>query len=179
MNSLASTLLPFGIEITRHKKSGSSRLIEISARPESARRIAPIAPNAPNAAAAAENVTTDCATTRPIAPGASESGGGTGRNGRNSTASFRETDEGATLPPATSNATGRHSWAGWARVSVRSCCMARRTFIIDVLAHCSPIASHQKLAKTIDDEQGRRRGRAMVITNGIEHAFRYFHVIRN
>ena len=51
--------------------------------------------------------------------------------------------------------------------------------IIDVLVHCSLIASHQKLAKTIDDEQGRRRGRAMVITNGIEHAFRYFHVIRN
>ena len=30
--------------------------------------------------------------------------------------------------------------------------------IIDVLVHCSLIASHQKLAKTIDDEQGRRRG---------------------
>ena len=31
-------------------------------------------------------------------------------------------------------------------------------FIIDVLVHCSPIVNHQKLAKTIDDEQGRRRG---------------------
>ena len=53
-NSLASTLRPFGIEITRHKRSGSIRHIEISARPESARKIAPIAPNAPNAAAGAE-----------------------------------------------------------------------------------------------------------------------------
>ena len=51
-NSLASTLRPFGIEITRHKRSGDSRHIEISARPESARKIAPIAPNTPNAAAA-------------------------------------------------------------------------------------------------------------------------------
>ena len=45
-NSLASTLRPFGIEITRHKRSGGIRHIEISARPESARRIVPIAPNA-------------------------------------------------------------------------------------------------------------------------------------
>ena len=52
-------------------------------------------------------------------------------------------------------------------------------FIIDVPVRCSPIASHQRLAKTIDDEQGRRRGRAMVITNGIERTIRYFHVIRN
>ena len=111
-NSLASTLRPFGIEINREKRSGGIRHIEISARPESARRIAPIAPNAPNAAAGAENMTTDCATTRPIAPGESEGGGGRGRNGRDSTATFWETDESATHPPATSNATGRHSWAG-------------------------------------------------------------------
>ena len=65
------------------------------------------------------------------------------------------------------------------RASVRSCCCGAEAFIIDVLVHCSPIASHQKFYKTIDDEQGRRRGRAMVITNGIEHALRYFHVIRN
>ena len=44
---------PFEIEITRQKRSGGSRHIEIYAWPESARRIAPIAPNAPNAAAAA------------------------------------------------------------------------------------------------------------------------------
>ena len=49
-NSLASTLRPFGIEITRGKRGGGSRHIKISARPESARRIAP---NAPNAAAGA------------------------------------------------------------------------------------------------------------------------------
>ena len=124
-NSLASTLRPFGIEITRHKRSGSSRLIEISARPESARRIAPIAPNA---AVGAENAMIDCATTRPIAPGESEGGGGrgrNGRNGRNSTASFWETDEGTSPPPATSNATGRHSWAGWGRVSVCVCAVWR------------------------------------------------------
>ena len=118
---------PFGIEITRHKRSGGIRHIEISARPESARRIAPIAPNAPNAAAAAENMTTDCATTRPIAPGASEGGGGrgrNGRNGRNSTASFWETDEGTSPPPATSNAPGRHSWAGvGSRAIVHSRCV--------------------------------------------------------
>ena len=130
---LASTLRPFGIEITRHKRIGGSPHLKISARPESARKIAPIAPiapNAPNAAAAAENVTTDCATTRPIAPGASEGGGGrgrVGRNGRNSTASFWETDEGTSPPLATSNATGKHSWAEWGRrASVRSCCVARR-----------------------------------------------------
>ena len=120
-NSLASTLRPFGIEITRGKRGGGSRHIKISARPESARRIAPIAPNAPNAAVGAENAMIDCATTRPIAPGESEGGGGrgrNGRNGRNSTASFRETDEGTSPPPATSNATGGHSWAGWGRVSV-------------------------------------------------------------
>ena len=29
------------------------------------------------------------------------------------------------------------------RVRVRLCCMARRTFIIDVLVHYLPIASHQ------------------------------------
>ena len=115
---LASTLWPFGIEITRHKRSGGSPHLKIYARPESARRIAPIAPIAPNAAAAAENVTTDCATTRPIAPGASEGGGGRGRNGRNSTASFRETDESTSPPLATSNATGKHSWAEWGRVPV-------------------------------------------------------------
>ena len=103
-NSLASTLRPFGIEITRHKRSGSRRLIEISARPESARRIAP------------------------IAPGASEGGGGRGRNGRNSTASFWKTDEGTSPPLATSNATGRPSWAALgSRVRVRSCCVARRS----------------------------------------------------
>ena len=54
-NSLASTLRPFGIEITRGKRGGGSRHIEIYAWPESARRIAPIAPNAPNAAVGAEN----------------------------------------------------------------------------------------------------------------------------
>ena len=56
----------------------------------------------------AENVTTDCATTRPIAPGESEGGGGrgrVGRNGRNSTASF---------------------WEWGRRASVRSCCVAWR-----------------------------------------------------
>ena len=98
-NSLASTLRPFGIEITRGKRGGGSRHIKISARPESARRIAP---NAPNAAAAAENAMIDCATTRPIAPGESEGGGGrgrNGRNGRNSTASFWETHEGTSPPP--------------------------------------------------------------------------------
>ena len=96
-NSLASTLRPFGIEINREKRSGGIRHIEISARPESARKIAPIAPNA---AVGAENAMIDCATTRPIAPGESEGGGGRGRNGRNSTASFRETDEGTSPPPA-------------------------------------------------------------------------------
>ena len=50
----------------------------------------------------------DCATTRPIAPGESEGGGGRGRNGRNSTASFGEADESAP-PPATSNATDRQA----------------------------------------------------------------------
>ena len=118
---LASTLRTFGIEITRHKRSGGSPHLKISARPDSARRIAPIAPNAPNAAAAAKNVMTDCATTRPIAPGESEGGGGrgrNGRNGRNSTASFWETDEGTSPPLATSNATGKHSWAEWGRVPV-------------------------------------------------------------
>ena len=39
---LASTLWPFGIEITRHKRSGGSPHLKIYARPESARRIAPI-----------------------------------------------------------------------------------------------------------------------------------------
>ena len=105
MNSLASTLRPFGIEITRHKRSGGIRHIEISARPESARRIAPIAPNAPNVAAVVENVTTDCASTRPIVPGESEGGGGRGRSGRNSTDSFRETEESASPSPVTSNPT--------------------------------------------------------------------------
>ena len=146
-NSLASTLRPFGIEITRGKRGGGSRHIEIYAWPESARKIAPIAPNAPNAAAGAENAMTDCATTRTIATGESEGGGGrgrNGRNGRNSTASFWETHEGTSPPLATSNATGKHSWAGLgSRVSVRSCCMARRIFIIDVLVHYLPIASHQ------------------------------------
>ena len=52
---LASTLRTFGIEITRHKRSGGSPHLKISARPDSARRIAPIAPNAPNAAAAAKD----------------------------------------------------------------------------------------------------------------------------
>ena len=107
-NSLASTLRPFGIEINREKRSGGIRHIVISARPESAHRIAPIAPNAPNAPAGAENAMIDCATTRPIAPGASEGGGGRGRNGRNSTASFGEADESAP-PPTTSNATDRHT----------------------------------------------------------------------
>ena len=93
-------VLHFDIEITRHKRSGGSPHLKISARPESTRKIAPIAPNAPNAAAGTENMTTDCATTRPIAPGASEGGGGRGRNGRNSTASFWQTDEGTSPPPA-------------------------------------------------------------------------------
>ena len=117
---LASTLRTFGIEITRHKRSGGSPHLKISARPDSARRIAPIAPNAPNAAAAAKNVMTDCATTRPIAPGESEGGGGrgrNGRNGRNSTASFWETDEGTSPPLATSNATGKHSGSGQSGVA--------------------------------------------------------------
>ena len=104
-NSLASTLRPFGIEITRGKRGSGSRHIKISARPESARRIAP---NAPNAAAAAENAMIDCATTRPIAPSESKGGCGRGRNGRNSTASFREADESAP-PSATSNATDRQA----------------------------------------------------------------------
>ena len=65
------------------------------------------------------------------------------------------------------------------RVRVRLCCMARRTFIIDVLVHYLPIASHQKLDKTIDDEKVGGEGRAMVITNGIERTIQYFHVIRN
>ena len=131
MNSLATTLRPFQIEINREKRSGGSRHIEISARPESARRIAPIAPNAPNAAAGAENAMIDCATTRPIAPGASEGGGGrgrNGRNGRNSTASFWETDD--TLQAPHSLLATRPASDSWDRVgsraSVRSCCVARR-----------------------------------------------------
>ena len=78
---------------------------KVQPTPRTPRR-APNAPIAPNAAAAAENMTTDCATIRTI-------------NGRNSTASFWKTDEGTSPPPATSNATGRHSWAGWGRVSAR------------------------------------------------------------
>ena len=51
-----------------------------------------------------------------------------GRNRRNFTASFWQTDEGTSPPPATSNATGRPSWAGvGSRASVRSCCVARRS----------------------------------------------------
>ena len=178
MNSLASTLRPFGIEITRHKRSGGIRHIEISGRPESARKIAPIAPNAPNAAAGAENMTTDCATTRPIAPGESESGGGrgrNGRNGRNSTASFWETDEGTSPPPATSNATGRHSWAGWGRVSVCVCAVwpgglssstCWRTARRSRATNSSP---RRSMTNKVGGE-----GRAMVITNGIELTIRYF-----
>ena len=79
-------------------------------------------------------------------------------------------------PPLATRPAGIHGRGG---VACPFVLYGEEAFIIDVLVHCSPIASHQKLAKTIDDEQGRRRGRAMVITNGIEHALRYFHVIRN
>ena len=94
-------------------------------------------------------------------------------------------------------------------------------FILDVLAHYTPVASYYKLAKTVEDDpefdvnkarkklrrfveghehairlkaeimvdhfhdqvlaQGRIGGeaRAMVVTNGIERAIRYFHAIRD
>ena len=94
-------------------------------------------------------------------------------------------------------------------------------FILDVLAHYTPVASYYKLAKTVEDDpefdvkkaqkklrrfveghdhairlkaeimvdhfhdqvlaQGRIGGeaRAMVVTNGVERALRYFHAIRD
>ena len=161
MNSLATTLRPFGIEITRHKRSGGSRHIEIYAWPESARRIAPISPNAPNAAAGAENAMTDCATTRPIAPGASEGGGRRGRNGRNSTATFWETDEGTSPPPATRNATGRHSWAGWGRVSVCVCAVWRggRSSSTCWCTTCRSRATNSSTRRSMTKRSGARGGR--------------------
>ena len=126
---------------------------------ESAHRIAPIAPNA---AAAAANMTTDCATIRTI-------------NGRNSTASFLETDEGTSPPPATSNATGRHSWAGWGRVSVRVRAVWRGGLSSSTCWRTArrSRATNSSTRRSMTNKVGGE-GRAMVITNGIELTIRYF-----
>ena len=179
-NSLASTLRPFGIEITRGKRGGGSRHIKISARPESARIIAPNAPNAPNAAAAAENAMIDCATTRPIAPGASEGGGGRGRNGRNSTASFWETHEGTSPPSLLATRPASIHGQGWGRVSVcvRAVWPGGLSSSTCWCTTCRSRATNSSTRRSMTKKVGGE-GRAMVITNGIERTIRYIHVIRN
>ena len=60
-------------------------------------------------------------------------------------------------PPLATRPAGIH---GRGRVACQCAFVlyGEEAFIIHLLVHCSPIASDQKLAKTIDDEQDRRRG---------------------